>query len=155
MKRPVTSLSRARPWAYVLPRDAEAAVELLRRHAVQVEELREPVEVTVEAYGIAKVTYEVAYNHGAATKLDVADVRTLTVSLPVGAYVVRTGQMQGRVVAHLLEAETRDGVVYWNHMDAWIPKTEVDAFRAGQGEAPLFPIYKIMEPTALPTLLLP
>ncbi|MSR22051.1 MAG: hypothetical protein EXR92_00585 [Gemmatimonadetes bacterium] len=155
MKRPVTTLARPRPWAYVLPQDAEQAVELLRRHSVQVEELREPVEVTVEAYTIGNVSYEVAYDHDAATKLDVVGTVTRTVTLPMGAYIVRTGQMQGRVVAHLLEAETRDGVVYWNRMDAWIPTSEVEAFRAGRGEAPIFPIYKIMDPTPLPTLLLP
>jgi hypothetical protein len=138
----------------VLPRDAELAVELLRRHSVQVERVREPVSVTVDAYRIGDVTYESAYNHEAATKLGVAETVTMTVSLLRGSYVVRTGQMQGRLAAHLLEAETRDGVVYWNRMDAWIPKAEVAAFQAGDGEAPIFPVYKIMEPTPLPTTLL-
>ena len=46
------------------------------------------------------------------------DVRTF----PAGSYVVRTAQLQGRVLVHLLEPETTDGVVYWNRMDAWIPR---------------------------------
>jgi hypothetical protein len=40
-------------------------------------------------------------------------------------------------------------------MDAWIPKLEIQAFQRGEGEAPLFPIYKLMEPTILPTELHP
>ncbi len=155
MKKPVAVLERDRPWAYVLPRDAEAAVELLRRHSIQVERLREEAEVTVQAYTIGDVEYEEAYNHDAATRVHVDEVVTREMTLPVGSYVVRTGQMQGRVVAHMLEAESTDGVVYWNRMDAWIPKRHLEAYRAGEEEdPPLFPIVKLMEPTALATRLL-
>jgi dipeptidyl-peptidase 4 len=156
MKKPVPVLERDRPWAYILPRDAEDAVELLRRHSVQVELLREPVDVEVQAYTIGDVTYEQAYNHDAATRVHVRDVVTRELTLPIGTYIVRTGQMQGRVAAHLLEAESTDGVVYWNRMDAWIPKAELDEYRRGEAEAlPYFPIMKLMEPTPLPTRLLP
>ncbi len=155
MKRPVSTLTRPRPWAYVLPPDAEDAVELLHRHRVQVEELRESVTLSANVYTIADITYESAYNHDAATKVDIAETITREVSLLEGSYVVRTGQMQGRVAAHLLEAETRDGVVYWNRMDAWLPKGQVEEYKAGQAEAPEFPIYKLMEPTPLPTRLIP
>ena len=155
MKRPVTTLSRPLPWAYLLPPDAEAAVELLGRHRVQVEELQEPITLVVDAYAIGDMTYESVYNHESATKIEVAETLTREMSLSEGTYVVRTGQMQGRVAAHLLEAETRDGVVYWNRMDAWLPKSQIDAFKSGTSDAPLFPIFKLMRPTPLPTRLLP
>ncbi len=155
MMHPIPVLSRARPWGYVLPRDAEAAVELLRRHGITVERLYEGVEVEVEAYRIADITYERVYNHAAATRVAVHDVVRETRTLPVGSYLVRTGQMQGRVAAHLLEPESTDGVVYWNRMDAWLPKPEVAAFRAGEGDPPLFPIVKLMAPTPLPVRMVP
>ncbi len=155
MKLPIPVVSRPRPWAYVVPRDAEAAVELLRRHSIAVEQLQAPVEVTVEAYTIADIRYERAYNHAASTVIEVAGTESHTVTLPKGSYIVRTGQMQGRVVAHLLEPESTDGVVYWNRMDAWLPKPEVAEYQAGEGDAPLFPIYRIMGVTPLPTRLLP
>ena len=155
MKRPVTTLARPRPWAYVIPPDAVEAVRLLQRHRVQVERLTTPATLDVDAYTIADIGYESAYNHGAATKIEVGEEIPRVVVVPEGSYVVRTGQMQGRIAANLLEPETRDGVVYWNRMDAWLPKTEVEAFKAGRGEAPLFPIYKLMRPTRLRTLLLP
>ena len=152
---PIPTLTRPRPWAYVLPRDAEGAVALLRRHGVTVEELQEDREVEVEAYRIADITYERAYNHAASTRVHVQDTVRRRMTLLRGSYLVRTGQMQGRIVAHLLEAESTDGVVYWNQMDAWLPKPEVAEARAGNGEAPLFPIVKIMAPTALPTVMIP
>lgn len=154
MIRPVATHTRERPWAYVLPRDAEGAVALLRRHSVAVERLEEDREVEVQAYTVVEIGYERAYNHAAATTVELGEGTTRTMTLPRGSYLVRAGQMQGRIVSHLLEAESRDGVVYWGHMDPWLPKPEVARFQAGQGEAPLFPIVKLMRPTPLPTILL-
>ncbi len=155
LKRPVATLSRDRPWAYVVPRDAESAIELLQRHAVTIERLQEDTEVTVTAYTIADITYERAYNHAASTRVHVEGEVTREVTLPEGTYIVRMGQMQGRVIGHMLEPESTDGVVYWNHMDAWLPKPELQSFLDGEGDAPLFPIYKLMEATPLSTLMLP
>lgn len=155
MKLPIPVISRPRPWAYVLPRDAEAAVELLRRHSITVERLHTAMEVEVEVYRISEISYERVYNHAAATRVSVHDTQRQTVTLPVGSYLVRTGQMQGRVAAHLLEPESTDGVVYWNRLDAWLPKPEVASFQAGEGDPPLFPIMKLMAPTPLPTRMIP
>jgi dipeptidyl-peptidase 4 len=155
MKKPVATVTRPRPWAYLVPRDAEGAVELLRRHRVAVEQLQEDAAVSVEAYTIGDITYEQAYNHAAATRVHVEGTVNRRMTVPKGTYLVRTGQMQGRVAAHLLEAESTDGVVYWNRMDAWLPKPEVAAHRNGNGEPPLYPIYRVMGPTALSTRLVP
>jgi hypothetical protein len=153
MKRPVPTLSRPRPWAYLVPRDAEAAVALLRRHRISVEALQEEVRLSVEGDRLGEVIHERAYNHAAAVRLRVVDVERREVVFPKGTWVVRTGQMQGRLVSQLLEAESTDGVVYWNRMDAWLPLPEIQAFRAGEGPAPLFPIFRLMEPTPLPSRL--
>jgi dipeptidyl-peptidase 4 len=155
MKKPVAVVSRPRPWAYVVPRDAESAVALLRRHNIQVERLQAEATVTVSTYTLGEISYERAYNHAAATRLSVAGTLTREVTLPVGTYIVRTGQMQGRVVSHMLEPESTDGVVYWNHLDAWIPKEAVEEYRAGNGDPPPFPIDNLMAPIPLSTRLLP
>jgi hypothetical protein len=68
----------------------------------------------------------------------------------------------------MLEPETDDNVIYWNTMDAWIPRPALGASAApptnGQGSpgagaaggrgvalggAPLVPIFKLMRPVAL------
>lgn len=164
MTRPVATKTRPRPYAYVLPRDAVDAVAMLRRNAITVERLSEPMELEVQAYVIEGVGFEEAYNHAAATRLQLADQPlTVTREFPAGSYVVRTGQMLGRVVAHMLEPETNDNVVYWNTMDAWLPLGQVlpaparapDAeegfpgFSRPSGPA-LVPIFKVMRPTAFP-----
>ena len=71
--------------------------------------------------------------------LEVGEVVTQARLFPAGTYVVPTAQSLGRLVAHMLEVETRDNVVFWNTMDAWIPRSEV------------VPIFKLMTPAALST----
>ena len=122
MKKPVTTIERPRPYAYLLPREATEAVALLRQHNITVETLREPAELTVAAYTVADVTHAPQYNHAAATSIKVGEVQTIKRTFPAGSFVVRTAQMQGRVAVHLLEPETTDSVFYWNRMDAWIPR---------------------------------
>jgi hypothetical protein len=179
LKKPVATKTRPRPWAYLLPRDAVDAIAMLERHGITVEVLTQPVELEVDAYRVGGVSYERAYNHAAATRVDVAEVLTLTRSFPVGTYVVPTAQILGRLVAHMLEPETDDNVVYWNTMDAWLPRPR-EVAEAGQEEEvgqrreqpgrrapgarvggrrltqqgpPLVPIFKLMTSTPLPTRL--
>ncbi|HSM03756.1 MAG TPA: M14 family zinc carboxypeptidase [Longimicrobiales bacterium] len=156
MKKPVATVLRDRPYAYLLPRDAVDAVAMLRRHGITVERLLEETELQVQAYSVAGVSYERAYNHAAATRVEVGEVTTVTRTFPAGTYMVSTGQMLGRLVSHMLEVETDDNVVYWNTMDAWIPRPGQASGGSGQQDddgPPLVPIFKLMEPTALPTVM--
>jgi hypothetical protein len=137
MKKPVPTIERTRPYAYILPRDAVDAVALLRRHGITVETLQQETALTVQAYVIGDVAYRPVYNHAATVQIEVEEVIELERTFPAGTYVVRTAQMQGRVAAHLLEAESDDGVIYWNRMDAWIPRPAVAASGgAARGQAP-------------------
>ncbi|KPK87996.1 hypothetical protein AMJ80_11590, partial [bacterium SM23_31] len=90
------------------------------------------------------------YDHPAAATVHVADVVTRTMTFPKGSFVIQTGQVMGRVVAHLLEPETNDNVVKWNTMDYALPLPES---RVG-GRVRELPIYKLMKPTPLPTKVL-
>jgi len=173
MKKPIATKTRPRPWAYLLPRDAVDAVAMLRRHGITVEVLTESDSLTVDAYMVAGVSHERAYNHAAATRVEVGEVLTLEQSFPKGTFVIPTAQFLGRLVTHMLEPETDDNVVYWNTMDAWIPRpaevTEGEGAAPDQGGPPgggfggqaraqrgppVVPIYKLMTPVALPTRLL-
>jgi hypothetical protein len=138
MKKPVATRLRPRPWAYVLPRDASDAVDMLLRHGITVERLEAPTRLDVSAYEIAGVTYEQAYNHAAAVRIQVGGVVPMSQEFPVGTYVVPTAQVLGRLVTHMLEPETDDNVVYWNTMDAWIPR-----------DGGVVPIYKLMRAAPL------
>jgi hypothetical protein len=111
--------------------------------------------------------------------VEIGDVLTQDRSFPKGTYVVPTAQFLGRLVAHMLEPETDDNVVYWNTMDAWLPRPADPATEPGDEEEerggagagrppggppggfgggffrqqgpPVVPIFKLMTPVALPT----
>jgi dipeptidyl-peptidase 4 len=171
IKEPLATKTRARPYAYILPREATAAVAMLRRHDIVVEQLRDSVTLEVQAYTVGGVDYTQQYDHAAAVRLTVGDVITVQRTFPAGTYVVPTGQLLGRVVAHMLEPETDDNVIYWNTMDAWLPRPrpaasqvagESPAARGGpafggqtqQQGPPLVPIFKLLAPRALPSSIL-
>lgn len=145
IKKPVAVRTRDRPWAYTLPRDATDAVDLLLRHGITVEQLTAPLSVEVQAYTIADVQHERQYNHAAVTMIEVGEVLTQTMELPAGSFVVPTAQNLGRLVSHMMEVETEDNVVYWNTMDAFVPRPGTPSGRPGSGP-PLSPILKIMSP---------
>lgn len=163
MKKPIPLKSRPRPYAYVLPREAVDAVAMLRRHNVTVEVLQDSVTLEVQSYPIQNVEHVSQYNHAAAVRVTVGDVITAPRRFPRGSYVVPTGQILGRVVTHMLEPETDDNVIYWNTMDAWLPRPQaprVTTANADPDDEPpprqpsgpqLVPIFKLMTPRPLPT----
>jgi hypothetical protein len=172
MKKPIPTRTRPRPYAYILPRDAVDAVAMLRRHNITVEMLADTARLDVAAYTVADVSHAPVYNHAATTRITVGEVVNTQRAFPRGTYVVRTGQVLGRLVAHMLEPETEDNVIYWNTMDAWIPRprpaTVAQASprgggagdpdddppggqRGGQQGPPLVPIFKLLTPRPLPT----
>ncbi len=156
MTKAVVRGYRPLPYAYVLPRQAIDAVAMLRRNGITVEQLTRPVTVTVDKYAIEGVSFSSQYDHAATTQLELAaDPITMEEQYPEGTYVVRTGQMRGRLVAHMLEPETGDNVITWNTMDAWIPIGEVlngEMMRGPGGTMtpPMAPIDKLMTPMPLP-----
>ncbi len=168
MKKPVATKTRPRPYAYILPRDARDAVALLRKHDITVEVLQVATEIEVDAYVLEGVSYSRQYNHAGATIVELADdPETVTMTFPKGSYIVPTGQVFGRLVAHMLEPETDDNVIYWNTMDAWLPTSRLGqpegqqggGFGAGFGGGPqgppLVPIYKLMSARPLQSEIMP
>jgi hypothetical protein len=141
MNVPVGTRFRDRPWGYALPPGATAAVELLLRHGIQVERVMRDARVTARRYELAGIEWEVGVNgNAAAPRIRVAAEAEGPVDLAAGSWLVPTGQPLGRLVAHLLEPETGDGVFHWGRMNALLA--------AGQGEDPdgprFLPIVKLM-----------
>jgi hypothetical protein len=162
MFEPVATKVRPRPYAYVLEPRAYKAVELLLRHNITVEVLQQETELDVEAYNMTDVEYTPEYDHPASVNVTFAD-ETIQErrTFPKGSYVIRTGQVMGRLVTHLLEPETDDNVVKWNTMNALIPRAPRGR-RGPGGDQPspqeteepqplIFPIFKVMQPTTMGT----
>jgi hypothetical protein len=182
MKANVTK-TRPLPYAYILEPRAWKAVEMLQRQKVLIEVLQEDTEFEVEAYLATKVEHISEYDHPAAVVVTLADETIKRKqAFPRGSYVIRTGQIMGRIVTHMLEPETKDNVVRWNTMDAILPRLptpeqQATSDRSAEGRRkvtperqpaarsgmplrkrtprePIIPIFKLMTPTKLPTIFL-
>jgi dipeptidyl-peptidase 4 len=154
IKKPVPTAVRPQPYAYLLPREAVAAVDLLRRHQIAVEVLERDIELEVQAYPLLEVHYVRVFNHPAAVRVKADEPVTIKRTFPEGTYVVPAGQTAGRVLTHLLEPETTDSVFFWNLMDPWLPKAAlIESQKKEPKEPVLIPVFKLMQPTALPSVL--
>jgi dipeptidyl aminopeptidase/acylaminoacyl peptidase len=107
-----------RPFAYVLPAGLGKAAELLQRHGIRVEKLREDVDLDVEVYRVDQATH-------AKREFQKHKLVTLKVTpradkrrVKAGSYVVRSAQPLGKTAAFLLEPQSEDGLCTWNYLDA-------------------------------------
>jgi len=118
-----TTLAARRPWAYLIPARFTAAVENLQRHGLEVEELREDIELDVEAYRIDQVIRTPAFQSHRPVLLACSKHKDSR-RVPAGTVLVRTAQPLGSLAVYLLEAQTLDGLVTWNFFDDGLRREE-------------------------------
>jgi dipeptidyl aminopeptidase/acylaminoacyl peptidase len=126
-----------RPYAYLFPPIYAKVVENLQRHGVEVEELREDIDLDVEVYRITKLVKEnrTFQKHQAVSTE--AESRGEARRVTAGSILVRTGQALGDLVVYLLEPQSEDGLVTWNYFD--------EALAEGKD----FPVLRLPHPTPL------
>jgi len=128
-----------RPFAYLIPANQGRAIATLQRHGVDVLELREDLDLDVEAYRVDEI------GKPAATGWDRQDVVDLRVTprnesrrIPSGTRVVKTSQPLGSLVVYLLEPRSEDGLATWK---------QIDSLKAGDD----FPVLRLPKEAALLT----
>ena len=128
------------PRAYLIPTDGTRAVlvgrlsALLARHGVVTERLASPIAVEVEAVTAGAITRSerVFQGHREVKLADVTRARRL-LQAPAGSLRVSMGQRLARLIFHLLEPTSDDGVITWNLVDDWLKDGEE------------IPIYRVMD----------
>jgi dipeptidyl aminopeptidase/acylaminoacyl peptidase len=118
LSRWVPELSVARPYAYLFSPAYTKVVENLQRHGIEVEELREDIELDLEVYRADKISTapQPFQKHRLVTVQ--ATARKATRRMPVRTILVRTGQPLGDLAVYLLEPQSDDGLFTWNFFDA-------------------------------------
>jgi dipeptidyl aminopeptidase/acylaminoacyl peptidase len=119
------------PTAYLLSAEFAKALENLQRHGVEVEQLREDIELDVEASRVGKVTVAEEETDGQRLTKVEATREPRRRQFPAGTLVIRTGQRSRELVGVLLEAESDDGLAAWNLLD--------EHLSAGEE----FPVYRL------------
>lgn len=127
------SVSTPRAYLFRDEDGMKTVIEKLSAHGVTVEELTEPLTVEVESFLIEEVTRaQRAFQGHRETKIK-GGARSETITFPAGSILVRTAQPLATLASYLLEAESDDGLVNWNFLDAYLEKGKV------------YPIYKAMQ----------
>jgi dipeptidyl aminopeptidase/acylaminoacyl peptidase len=106
------------PFAYLIPSTFHEAVATLKRHGLELQELREDVELDLEIYRIEAADRS-------ARRFEGHHVQTLKVSphkearrVEAGTLIVRTAQPLGSLAVSLLEPGSEDGLATWNYFDS-------------------------------------
>jgi dipeptidyl aminopeptidase/acylaminoacyl peptidase len=111
------TLTVRRPYAYLFPATLTQIVENLQRHGIEVEELREDIELDVEVYKTDGIARAPEFQKHKLVTLQ-ASMRNDRRRLPAGTILVRTAQPLGNLAAYLLEPQAADGLATWNFFDA-------------------------------------
>jgi dipeptidyl-peptidase 4 len=137
LEEPVVSVRR--PGIYLIKPGFEKAIENLQRHGLDVELLREDVDLKVEAYKVAKISKPERAFQG--HRIDTLGVTSSTAErrIPAETYVVKTAQPLGDLAVYLLEPQSEDGLAAWNFFDAGL---EVGSE---------YPVLRVISLPALPT----
>lgn len=135
-------VSVARPFAYLIPGADARVVELLQRHGLEVEELREDVELDVETYTLDAVRASERPYQGFHQYTADATPAPAARRVPAGTVVVRTAQKLGSLACVLLEPASDDGLLTWGGLGLFD-----DAPQAGAE----FPVLRLPAPAPILT----
>ncbi len=112
------------PIAYIIPREFDHIVQILKLHGIQTEQLRSGKEFLIEEYSFvdsqfASKPYEGHYCVEVQCQADKKRVH-----FPQGTFFVQTNQRTKRVIVNLLEPEAPDSFVSWGFFNAFFERKE-------------------------------
>jgi predicted deacylase len=129
-------------WAIVGPKEATLAT--LRHHGIVLEPLQEAGTRHVEVFVASKVDTSRRSFQKHLTTTVAGAWHAADLQLPAGAWIVRADQPRARLAAQLLEPESEDSLVTWNHFDGQLGVGPVaGAFDAA---ALPFPVVRVVQP---------
>jgi dipeptidyl aminopeptidase/acylaminoacyl peptidase len=120
--RTEATLAVKRPSAYLVPGSMTKAVETLQRHGVEMDELREDIELDVEVYRVDDISHSrQPFQKHSLVSLQ-ATPRAERRRVAAGTVVVKMSQPLGSLAAYLLEPQSEDGLATWNFFDDALQK---------------------------------
>jgi zinc carboxypeptidase len=140
----VAARKEAIPPGYLIPPRLKEVVELLRRHAVIVEQLTGPWETPVQVFSVESLIVSPVFeNHRTVQAEGRWNSAATDTTVEPGWYLVRTDQPLGTLAAYLLEPASEDGIVTWNLLERELhPKTD-------------YPLVRLRAPARVPAIAVP
>jgi len=144
------SLSVKFPFAYLVNISDPLAINLLRKHGIQVGKLSKAQTFEVEAFKLTDLKPDSRLNQGHFNQTASGVWVKEQMEFKSGTFVIRTSQPLGNLAAYLLEPQSNDGLLKWNFLDRYLLPQWGKGYNS-------FPVYKIVnrliiEDTVLPSL---
>jgi len=105
------------PAGYVIPAADASVVRVLREHGIAVDPVNSATPTSVEVFHLDSTVVSARPFQGHREMRLTGSWRTEQVTVPAGAYFVRVDQPLGTLAVYLLEPQSDDGLVTWNHFD--------------------------------------
>jgi Zinc carboxypeptidase len=124
------------PRAYIFRNEdgMKTVLAKLIAHGIAVEELTGTLSAEVESLLITDVKRSARVFQGHSEVKLKGRAQKETISFPAGSIIVRTSQPLTRLIFYLLEAESDDGFVSWNFLDAYLEKGKTYPIYRSAGE---------------------
>lgn len=126
------------PAAYLIPAGYAEVANNLRRHGIDVQELREQIDLDVETYTVTGTTLAEREFQKHKTRTVEATAAKGTVRADAGSFLVSTKQDLGQLAAYLLEPMAEDGLTTWNFFDTGIKEKQPFPVRRVTSDRPAF-----------------
>ena len=118
-----------RPKGYYVPVWCTEVIERLKLHGIQMETIKEPIEITVEMYRIKDAKFQneggkVLPFEGHMQVSGTAVSETRKEKFPAGSVYISTDQYLGDLAMFLLEPKSADSFLSWGFFDEIFQRTE-------------------------------
>ncbi|MGK2934872.1 MAG: M14 family metallopeptidase [Gemmatimonadaceae bacterium] len=118
---------------YVIFGEHPTVLDMLAAHGITVERFASPRVAPLERFTIDSVIRAPRPFEGHREERVTGRWSTTTESIPVGSYFVPTSQPLGRLAVYLLEPESDDGFVTWNHFPGLVSGSVAPVARIASG----------------------
>lgn len=120
---------------YVITGSHPRVLDLLAAHGITVERVDSPRVSVLERFTVDSVVRATRPFEGHHEERVTGRWSTVTESIPAGSHFVPTAQPLGKLVVYLLEPESDDGLVTWNHFSGLAHGSVFPVARVGASPA--------------------
>lgn len=109
---------------YYIPAEWKFIVDRLKLHGVEVNEVKDPIEVEATRYKFKNIKMNTSSSEGRHRANFEYDTYKEKIIIPAGTFFISTNQRTVRIITHLLEPKSPDSFVQWGFMNTIFEQKE-------------------------------
>jgi len=136
------------PTAYVFPAELSQVAETLTEHGIDVAVLEQDTRFEGEVFSVTEIETQAFVQNQHRNTLLQGQYRSASQQFSAGDYYVALDNRLANLIFYLLEAQSDDGLAYWNFFDSYLQS----ALAQNPGDAAVvdFPVFKVLSIAAPP-----